>query len=206
MIFEKFWASIRAQINKLANFFWEADPIAQMQYEYDKAVEQLKDDTTVISKKLASSKSQLEEHEGILETQQREYAEVSASWESARESWESERKSWESHRSSLIKQRETLESTIKNLADNKETTNVDLDALRTQLEETTRNLSLYDPVNLEQARLREVARINRAVVMIEAKEVLRNKKTQKILYISDGRGSTGFNFDGVGEPLSDCID
>lgn len=43
MIFKKFWASIRAQINKLANVFWEADPIAQMRYEYDLAVEQLKD-------------------------------------------------------------------------------------------------------------------------------------------------------------------
>jgi phage shock protein A len=32
-----------AQINKVANLFWEADPIAQMKYEYDKAVEQLKE-------------------------------------------------------------------------------------------------------------------------------------------------------------------
>src|SRR4026209_2504552 len=31
-----------AQINKVANLFWESDPIAQMQYEYDRAVEQLK--------------------------------------------------------------------------------------------------------------------------------------------------------------------
>ena len=30
MIFEKFFSAIRAQLNKLANFFWEADPIAQM--------------------------------------------------------------------------------------------------------------------------------------------------------------------------------
>jgi phage shock protein A len=43
MIFGKFFGAIRAQLNKLANFFWEADPIAQMQYEYDTAVEQLKD-------------------------------------------------------------------------------------------------------------------------------------------------------------------
>ena len=43
MIFGKFWASLRAQLNKLANTFWEADPIAQMQYEYDQAVEQLKE-------------------------------------------------------------------------------------------------------------------------------------------------------------------
>ena len=30
-------------MNKIANFFWTADPIAQMQYEYDQAVDQLKD-------------------------------------------------------------------------------------------------------------------------------------------------------------------
>jgi phage shock protein A len=43
MIFGKFWGAMRAQLNKLANIFWEADPIAQMQYEYDMAVEQLKE-------------------------------------------------------------------------------------------------------------------------------------------------------------------
>jgi phage shock protein A len=42
MIFGKLWGALRAQVNKLANFFWTADPIAQMQYEYDTAVEQLK--------------------------------------------------------------------------------------------------------------------------------------------------------------------
>jgi phage shock protein A len=43
MILGKFWAAIRAQLNKVANIFWEADPIAQMQYEHDLAVEQLKE-------------------------------------------------------------------------------------------------------------------------------------------------------------------
>src|SRR5436190_19713506 len=43
MIMGKFWAALRAQVNKLANFFWTADPIAQMQYEYDQAVAQLQD-------------------------------------------------------------------------------------------------------------------------------------------------------------------
>jgi phage shock protein A len=42
MIVGKLWRALRAQFNKLANFFWTADPIAQMQYEYDMAVEQLK--------------------------------------------------------------------------------------------------------------------------------------------------------------------
>jgi phage shock protein A len=43
VILGKFWSAIRAQVNKIANIFWEADPIAQMQYEYDTAVEQMKD-------------------------------------------------------------------------------------------------------------------------------------------------------------------
>lgn len=43
MILGKFFGAIRAQLNKVANYFWEADPIAQMQYEYDQAVEQLKE-------------------------------------------------------------------------------------------------------------------------------------------------------------------
>ena len=46
MILGKFWSAIRAQLNKIANVFWEADPIAQMQYEHDKAVEQLKEGRT----------------------------------------------------------------------------------------------------------------------------------------------------------------
>lgn len=41
MIFSKLWHTLQAQINKIANFFWTADPIAQMQYEYDLAVAQL---------------------------------------------------------------------------------------------------------------------------------------------------------------------
>jgi len=43
MILGKFWNAIRGQLNKIANVFWEADPIAQMQYEHDLAVEQLKE-------------------------------------------------------------------------------------------------------------------------------------------------------------------
>ena len=43
MILGKLWKALAAQINKVANFFWTADPIAQLQYEYDKAVDQMKD-------------------------------------------------------------------------------------------------------------------------------------------------------------------
>ncbi len=43
MIIGKLWHAIKAQINKIANVFWTADPIAQMQYEYDLAVNQLQE-------------------------------------------------------------------------------------------------------------------------------------------------------------------
>ncbi len=43
MIFGKIWQAIRAQLNKLANGMWTADPVAQMQYEYDRNVDQLKE-------------------------------------------------------------------------------------------------------------------------------------------------------------------
>jgi len=42
MIFSKIWRSMKAQLNKVANLFWTADPIAQLQYEYDSAVDEMK--------------------------------------------------------------------------------------------------------------------------------------------------------------------
>ena len=46
MILHKFWSAFMAQINKVANLFWESDPVAQMRYEYDRAVDQLKEGRT----------------------------------------------------------------------------------------------------------------------------------------------------------------
>jgi len=43
MILGKLWKALAAQMNKIANFFWTSDPIAQLPHEYDKAVDQLKD-------------------------------------------------------------------------------------------------------------------------------------------------------------------
>ncbi len=43
MILGKLWRALAAQMNKVANFFWQADPVAQLQYEYDKAVDQMKE-------------------------------------------------------------------------------------------------------------------------------------------------------------------
>lgn len=43
MIFLKVFAALRAQLNKIANLFFEADPIAVMQLEVDQATERLKE-------------------------------------------------------------------------------------------------------------------------------------------------------------------
>lgn len=63
MILGKFWNAIRAQLNKIASIFWEADPIAQMQYEHDTALEQLKE-----------GRKGLEAYRGLVERVTREAA------------------------------------------------------------------------------------------------------------------------------------
>ena len=63
MILHKFWSAFMAQINKVANLFWEADPIAQMRYEYDRAVEQLKE-----------GRGGLEQYRGLVERVTRQVA------------------------------------------------------------------------------------------------------------------------------------
>jgi phage shock protein A len=63
VILSKFWSAFMAQVNKVANVFWEADPIAQMRYEYDQAVEQLKEGRTG-----------LEQYRGLVERVTRQVA------------------------------------------------------------------------------------------------------------------------------------
>jgi len=43
MILGKIWQTIQAQLHKIADFFWAPDPIAAMQFEYDRAVAQLRE-------------------------------------------------------------------------------------------------------------------------------------------------------------------
>jgi phage shock protein A len=63
VIVQKFWSAFVAQLNKIANIFWEADPIAQMRYEYDLSVEQLKEGRTG-----------LEQYRGLVERVTRQVA------------------------------------------------------------------------------------------------------------------------------------
>ncbi len=43
MILGKIWKAVQAQLNKFANYIRGADPIAEMQYEYDRSIEQMKE-------------------------------------------------------------------------------------------------------------------------------------------------------------------
>jgi phage shock protein A len=43
MILEKLWRASKAKLNKMANWFSSSDPVAQMQLEYDQAVDQLRE-------------------------------------------------------------------------------------------------------------------------------------------------------------------
>ena len=63
MIFGKFFGAIRAQLNKIANIFFEADPIAVMQLEVDQATERLKE-----------GRKGLEMYRGLVETVSRQVA------------------------------------------------------------------------------------------------------------------------------------
>jgi phage shock protein A len=63
VIVQKFWSAFVSQLNKIANIFWEADPIAQMRYEYDLSVEQLKEGRTG-----------LEQYRGLVERVTRQLA------------------------------------------------------------------------------------------------------------------------------------
>ena len=63
MIMGKFFRALRAQLNKIANIFFEADPIAVMQLEVDQATEKLKE-----------GRKGLELYRGLVETVARQVA------------------------------------------------------------------------------------------------------------------------------------
>lgn len=63
MILQKFFSAIKAQLNKVANLFFESDPIAVMQLEVDQATDRLKE-----------GRKGLEIYRGLVETVARQVA------------------------------------------------------------------------------------------------------------------------------------
>jgi len=78
---------------------------------------------------------------------------------------------------------------------------VEIDAERERLREQLEQLTRLDPLNVEQERLHQVARVNESVVLLEAALMIRDKESGKVLHLLDVNAGSGPNFEDEGEPL-----
>ena len=102
------------------------------------------------------------------------------------------------HVAALEEEKQRLLSRIALLEEADQASAGNLEQLRGELAETVERLELYNPVNLEQERLAEVAQVARAVVLVERKTRYRDPDTDKVIYI----GSNDLpNVNDDGEPL-----
>lgn len=112
---------------------------------------------------------------------------------------------WEQKRQELEDKRARLQQELDQLRTGGRTATGEIKQLQSQLAETKRRLQGYDPVNLEQAMLREVRRVERAVVLIEIEQTFVDVDTGRTLFIEHkGTGRSGLlipNFDGRGRPM-----
>ncbi len=112
---------------------------------------------------------------------------------------------WDQKRGELEDKRTRLQQDLLQLRTGGQSATDEIKKLQSQLEETKKRLQGYDPVNLEQAVLREVRRVERAVVLIEIEQTFVDVDSGKTLYIerkSAGRGSLLVpNFENRGSPM-----
>ena len=106
-------------------------------------------------------------------------------WQRDQRSFQSLRKAWESDRATLLEKQQLLEQRVEAVKSEGASSRGELERLRSQLQSTNAELKLYDPVNLEQSRLRKVGRIEDAVVLIESSARYVDKKSGKVLYVED---------------------
>ena len=79
----------------------------------------------------------------------------------------------------------------------------ELSSLSSQLTDTQRKLELFDPVNVEQARLQDVRDATEAVVFIETETFLRHRDSKKLLHLEEiTEGSGDLNLNDAGEPFA----
>lgn len=81
-------------------------------------------------------------------------------------------------------ERDRLEQRFKKLEEDESTSQTELGSLRAELEETTKKLSMFDPVNVEALTLGEVDRVRRSVVLIETKLSWVERETDAALYLT----------------------
>ena len=71
-----------------------------------------------------------------------------------------------------------------------------------KLDEARSKLEMLDPINLEQERLADVARVRSSVVLLEVSTLLRNTETNKLLYEVEEEGFVVPNFEERGTPFA----
>jgi len=125
-------------------------------------------------------------------------------WEQHGARLDEARDAWESQRAALVAERARLEGSIRKIEEEERAAGGELLDLRGALEETRAELALYDPLSLEETRLATVGRVERAVVLIEARKTLVAESSGETLFIE--RPAPGqalsFNFEGAGVPFA----
>jgi S1-C subfamily serine protease len=119
---------------------------------------------------------------------------------------ETQRDQFEDQRRAVIAERDSLAERISGIEKQSGSEgelegriNDELTALRGQLDTANSRLELFDPVNLEKERLRDVAGVHSAVVLIEATTRFRDTATRKRLHVAklaDGREVANLEFEG----------
>ncbi len=106
---------------------------------------------------------------------------------------------WESERQRLAGERDVLTARLAEL-ERQAATAAELSDLRGRLEVAELELGRFDPV----APLRELERVERAVVLIEAREVFRDGRSGQVLHFTDASADRpgGFNLEGRGEAFA----
>ena len=131
---------------------------------------------------MARQQAQLDATMTALQIQQAELKSALAAVEQQRAGADAARAAWEADREQLRAERRELEDAIDRIEQEGQSAAGELDELRARLDETAGALRMYDPVNLEQAKLHEVSRIEEAVVLFDVVERYRERTTGRLLY------------------------
>lgn len=95
--------------------------------------------------------------------------------------YEAQRVAWEQEKTRLEQERTALQQRLQELATDGRDASSRVAELRSSLEDTNVRLERFNPVNVEQARLAGVGRVQRTVVLIETTLRYRSDKTNKLL-------------------------
>ena len=172
-------------VASLAGGFWL---LKQQEQESQDALDQIQQENEFL-------KGQLAEHRAEVEKQRQDWEDRGRQLDDAKVAWESEKEALEKESTRLLASLGKLEA-------DERATSGELELLRAKLEQTNSTLELYNPLNLEQRKLREVARVERCTVLIEADQVFKEEGTGRTLFVDDkGPFGPSVNFDGEGEEL-----